>query len=353
MRLVITDTGMLWKHDNPILEQFKDIVLVVCLNGKPVADKYECFVVTNDDSDENSGHYTTDDRRLTALASVGIKLNRELRYHDDIVFLTDNDPSTLFPYYVLKNLNEYNHLHLITVSPWDFDGLRKKQFYYQLLSDLSPLSSLLLYDSNQARKACGETTTIGNLYGYIRTFFESNLIRILNGIYDKQYSETYFDFSSMSYIPIHEGFGKVIKNKPTVPSDEIQFPVYRSLSMLGLVLPPSYPDTEKWVKERIEQLTPRTDGKRICNELREQRILLAEANHIPFESEECPSVGPCGGTCQKCDKEARYLYLQMQKIPQDKRVYPQFEPQNPLRDLMHHSPDAEKPGEGFRSMEKE
>ena len=44
MRILITDTGSLWKPDDPILEQFKDIILFVCLNGKAVTDKYECFV---------------------------------------------------------------------------------------------------------------------------------------------------------------------------------------------------------------------------------------------------------------------------------------------------------------------
>lgn len=44
MRIVVTDTGNIWNHENPFLEQFKDIVFVVCLNGKEVTDKYECFV---------------------------------------------------------------------------------------------------------------------------------------------------------------------------------------------------------------------------------------------------------------------------------------------------------------------
>lgn len=43
MRIVVTDTGNIWNHENLFLEQFKDIVLVVCLNGKEVTDKYECF----------------------------------------------------------------------------------------------------------------------------------------------------------------------------------------------------------------------------------------------------------------------------------------------------------------------
>lgn len=44
MRLVITDTGFVWNQDNPFLEKYKDIVLVVCLGGKAVTDKYACFV---------------------------------------------------------------------------------------------------------------------------------------------------------------------------------------------------------------------------------------------------------------------------------------------------------------------
>lgn len=34
MRIIVTDSGYVWNHKSPILEQFRDIVLVVCLNGK-------------------------------------------------------------------------------------------------------------------------------------------------------------------------------------------------------------------------------------------------------------------------------------------------------------------------------
>lgn len=30
MRIVLTDTGNIWNYDNPVLEQFKDIVLIIC-----------------------------------------------------------------------------------------------------------------------------------------------------------------------------------------------------------------------------------------------------------------------------------------------------------------------------------
>ena len=38
----------------------------------------------------------------------------------------------------------------------------------------------------------------------------------------------------------------------------------------------------------------------------------------------CPSTGPCAGTCQQCDMELKYLQKELQKIPQDERVYPKF-----------------------------
>ena len=33
MRLVITDTGKLWRYDDPVFEQFKDILLIVSISG--------------------------------------------------------------------------------------------------------------------------------------------------------------------------------------------------------------------------------------------------------------------------------------------------------------------------------
>ena len=44
MRIIVTDTGIIWDPDNPFLEQFKESVLVVYLNGKKATDKYECLI---------------------------------------------------------------------------------------------------------------------------------------------------------------------------------------------------------------------------------------------------------------------------------------------------------------------
>lgn len=327
MRLIVTDTGCIWNHNNPLLEKFKDIVLVVCLNGKEVTDKYECFVSPYEQVGMGIDKYGVEDNRLKALVSVAHKLNYEMRYHDQLVFLTDSEPSTLYPFYVLKDLIEYNSTHLIAVSPFAFAGKRKIDAYYSLISDLSKTDSLLFYDSNALLKGKDRVLTFDEYYGIIRSFFEESMIAILNGIYKHKYEYSFFDFSSMSYVASNKGFKDIHLKPSDAQNQEILFPLYRNLSTLGLVCDSSYPDSGDWTKNEVERPIVRIDGKEVCDLLRKQRIRLAEANNIVFESEECPSDGPCAGTCEKCDKESDFLRKQLKKIPKEKRVYPQFDPE--------------------------
>lgn len=34
MRLIITDSNLIWHKDNPYLKKYKDVITVVCLDGK-------------------------------------------------------------------------------------------------------------------------------------------------------------------------------------------------------------------------------------------------------------------------------------------------------------------------------
>ncbi len=72
-----------------------------------------------------------------------------------------------------------------------------------------------------------------------------------------------------------------------------------------------------------EGLSSRPDGKEVCSYLRNIRIELAQANHIPYETEDCTFTGNCAGTCEKCDQEAAYLRDELNKIPEQDRKYPQ------------------------------
>ncbi len=246
MRLIMTDNSMLWDIDDPFWEQFKDTILVVCLNGKAVTDKYECFISPY--TKKKSMKYGIGDSKLDALASVAGKLNRCLGYHDDIVFLTDNDPRSLYPFYVLKDLIEYNRIHMITISPWDFEDRIKANAYHQMISDLSAVTSLLYYDSNQAFKVLGQPATIGKAYDYVRDFLESSMIGILNDI-NKNCKEghKFYDFVSCSYIPLKEGFDKLdIDHIPN--NKELEFEPYRSMWTLGMLVRSSYPEKSEYTK---------------------------------------------------------------------------------------------------------
>lgn len=328
MRLVITDTGFIWNPNNPFLEKYKDIVLVVCLYGKAVTDQYECFVSPYDKANiiMGMGKYGAEDRKLQSLESVGEKLNTKLGCHDKIVFLTDSEPSTLYPFYVIKKWNTYNSLHLVAMPPWKFESSSRRKGYYEMLSDLSQLSSVLYYDSDKIPELLGYKTTMSEAFHYITDDLGKMMPHFLNGICDMDSGPCCFDFASMGYLPLKSGFDEIDIFQSDRTAGDVKSTVTRKSATLGVVRQPLYPEDSKHVKEEVERLSARIDGKKVCHMLREQRIRLAKANNIPFESAECPSIEPCAGTCEKCDAESEYLRNQLQKIPEEKRCYPPFDP---------------------------
>lgn len=330
MRIIITDTGNIWNPHNPYLEQFRDIVLIVCLNGKKATDQYPCFVSPYQQEGVETNQYGGEDQRLQALASVAGELDNELHYHDDIVFLTDNEPSTLYPYYVLKDLEKYNWMHLVAMSPWDFEGSEIKNACRQMLADLSKLDSILYYDSNARMETVEQKGTLTEKYESVKNYLGGLMPCFLNGIYKMMKKPRFFDFASMSYVLMKSGYENIDLSKKNKVDKEIIFPIRREFCTLGIIYPHTYPDDADYVKEKVEKPTVRLDGKKVCNILREQRIRLAEANHISFRSTECPSIGPCAGTCEKCEMELKYLGKQLRKIPEEQRVYPQFDPKKEM-----------------------
>ncbi len=330
MRLVITDTGFIWNKDNPFLKKYKDIILVVCLGGNEITDQYECFVSPYEATEPENDSYGLDDNRFKALVSVANRLNQELLYHDRIVFLTDTEPSTLYPYYVLKNLNEYNSFHLVSMAPMAFETNSKIKCHEEMLSDLRCLSSFLYYDTNVKLKSFDKNNNMDDLRRSLRNDLGEIMPCFLDGIYRMKECPCYFDFASMSYVLLEGGYEKINLRNKLKSYLHTPFPVKRRHCTLGLIVPPKYSENDDYVKHEIERPVARMDGKRVCNILKEQRVKLARANGIPFKSVVCPSIGPCAGTCNRCDEEAKYLSSAMMKIPEEKRIYPHF---NPAREV--------------------
>lgn len=323
MRVIITDTAFIWNHDNPALEVFKDVLLVVCLEGKAVTDKYECFVSPYKHVGMGNDKIGVDDQRYKALESVADDLNRDLRYHDDILFLTDGNPESLYPFYVIKDRNKDNSLHLCAVSPWNFEGKRRIQGHKDMLSDLSKLTSILYIDSNKYLLNIEKDATMKDVMQKLEADYAALLPTVVNNI-GELYGRYYFDFSSNSYVVIEEGFNGIDLSKKNQLDREYVKELHRRFCTLGISLPPDYPEEDSRTKSEIERTPARIDGKKICEYLRMQRIELAKANGIKFVSEVCPSIGPCAGTCVKCDQESVYLRDRLAAIPAEDRIIPDF-----------------------------
>ena len=340
MILVVTDTGRIWNHENPFLEKYKDIVLVVCLKGKKVTDKYKCLVPSFKEPEIEMNEFGFEDKKFRALYSERKKLLKKFESSEDIVFLTDGEPSSLYPYFIVRkelisDRRLHYDIHLVAAAPLDFESNSKIKCCYNMLSDLSSVNSVLYYDTNKVFKGFDKGKNLNDFYDYVRDDFGKIMHGFLSKIYYTDDSWKYFDFASMKYVCVSDGFEGIDFSK----EEDEDFPITkekrgRGNFLTGLV---AMPWDEETTLEKIEnsirnsirsnvETVARIDGKKVCNVLREQRIRLAEANNIPFESEECPSTGPCAGTCPKCDKEADYLRQCMEKIPEAKRVYPQFDP---------------------------
>ena len=322
MRIIISDANRIWTPDHPALKPFAEIIIVVCMNGQPVTDKYQCFVTELRAAGlgmswgENSAKY----RALEAKAD---ELVRMLRYHDDIVFLTDGEPESLYPFMVIREKDEWNYLHLVSMSPWRFETKRRMKYHKAALTDLSEVSSLLWMNGDSIIREIDPKSTLPDLYKETQRRFGDLLPRILYQIQERDWDRAYFDFNSMCYLPVEDGGNLTDDALAAQEIDSSKIEAFVQYTTMGKIAINEYPNRDEWTLEEVEALIPRIDGKKICNYLRELRMQLADANNIEFESPECPSIGPCAGTCAKCEAEAAYLQAEMEKIVMDKRVYPQ------------------------------
>ena len=326
MIIFITDEGRYWNHENPILERYADCVRVICLNGEAVTDKYKCIVSPYKPFPHlGMTDYSVLSLKYKALKSIEDEIREEYFYHDDIVFLADQEPRSLFPYLVLKDNEEYNKMHLWCMPPWRFESKQRRDTYYnELLHDIDKLSSILFVDPDEFIASLDRRTTIAEAIDKCREWFNSLLPSVLYEIDSKlRWGERYYyDLKSKRYISTDDSYSMILKAKPISKKEANEFVPFQEYSTLGLMYEPLYPDPDEEIKEMVEQLHPRFDGKKVCEELKQMRIKLAEANGIDLETVDCPSTGPCAGTCPRCDMELRYLQEQLLNKRENEREYP-------------------------------
>ena len=331
MKIIISDENEIWTPDHPALKPFADHVLVFCMNGIKVSEKCQCIITEYQPMGlgMSCGLHTAKYRALKAAAN---RLINRIDYHEDIVFLTDNNPEGLYPFLAVSSMNYWKYLHLVTMTPWGFESLHRQKAHRAFLEDLSSLSSLLVLDNVMSDIKMHRGMTLPDLIQEMKVRCGKLLPMILYQIQERSWKKAFFDFHTMQYTPLEEGYDLANTAPLHAPNDfkidDIVLDPYKEGTM-GLIDPDelsldaeSSPEGSYSHLNRVESLVPRVDGKRVCEYLRGLRKKLAEANGIPFESPQCPSIGPCAGTCDKCDEELDWLMSELNRLEPDQRIYP-------------------------------
>ena len=342
MLIVVTDEGRFWNHTTPILEKYANCVLVVCLNGKEVSTKYKCFVSPyNKTLGLGMLDVSMTGQKYAALETVASELSRKFGYHDDILFLTDNEPQSLFPYLATKRHTEFNNIHLWTMSPWVFDTQKNQKDYWDLLYDLTDLQSLLFVDSSEILKQMDKSAHITDLYKTCSDYFENLLPSVVYEIGHKpfEFRKSYYDLSINRYVEIENSYEAITNISPISKEEVEQFVPHKMYSTLGLLVCDDEPSGCDSAKRFVNKIHPRINGKQICEQLKAMRKDLALANNIEYDPVDCPSTGPCAGTCVQCDKEIKELQQKLMQIPVEARCYPKHIIETDCEDIL--SPQRE------------
>ena len=290
MLIIVTDEGRIWNHKNPALEPFADCVLVVCLNGEKVTDKYQCFVSPYHKDHMIVGQVDNCDtgEKFQALESVRHQLRYTHGYHEDILFLTDNTPQSMFPYLVLKDIEEFNRLHLWCMTPWDFEGRDAKERHAHFFQGLSSLKSLLLLDSDTLKKLPRKGNRLSDIIEAGDTLCKELLPTVVCDIGTQMgyRSNYYFDLQTRRYIEVDNSFEEIMTTGPLSAEEIEAYRPFLECCTLGLLGYNDYPNNDEYTKNAVEKLYPRFNGKKICERLKE---------HIPRQMFEIPVQAAIGG----------------------------------------------------------
>ena len=313
MKIIVTEEGMLWNDQVPTLMEYaKDVIVISYYMSEPQNhdSKYKYLDIKIPamlGMDENGGMTST---RYRALADNIDGLRKMIDWDQNILILSDNSICSLFPYKLLQSLNERYRLHLWTIAPLRFEARRKIVTYNEMIADLSNTESVLamkLEISEEHRKM-----TMAQYLEHIQKQINEllpNVLQQIGRMYDHYDRKYFYDFNKGAYIDttFEKGFISI--------DDEFYY------ETLGLM---SYEGMVAMEKENQQFITQRSDGKELCNKLKQARNDLAAANGIDFHTEECSFNGACGGTCPKCDEELRFLMGKLSEIEPEERVYPKL-----------------------------
>lgn len=322
MLIIVTDQGNFWNHNNPLLEKYASCVIVVCLNGKPVTKKYKCIVSPYKPIKKHMFGFAQKEtfwQKYKAFASIKKEFEWDYFWGNDILFLTDNNPESLIPYLVLRNKVFNSYLHLWAMPPFKFESEKGEKLYEYFLYEPTNLNSLCCLNDDVLNSIYSKCKNFSSFYEQLKTLAKETLPTVVYEISEElnNNSKYYFDFNIKRYIKVNDFRQNSLEKKPLNDDTISQFCPTFSNDVFGNCFVYK-------TKQNADDLEPVINGKEICDQLKNMRIVLAKANNIEYSSQKCTSKGACAGTCPECDKELAELQKKLLKIPKEKRVYPYF-----------------------------
>lgn len=315
MKYIVPAESLLWDKQRDALKNYSDDVIFIRYSSQPEDEQTGygkqliCEIQSVPGKDEDIGIGSRKYESLLSHKDVLLTMIGD----DSVTILSDMDPESLYPYRLLMDADEYKGgLHMVGAIPFRFLAKRKVNSYKDMIWDTGRTDSVAILNSDSYIETLeNRNITIPQLLRDIGSL----LLKPLSAVSGLRVSDTdastffQYDFICGKYY---------LTDRDNYPYSNHKRP--KEIRLAGIGPRPERRDG----KEKAPVPPPVPDGRELCRELKSARIELARANGIPFESHDCSSEAECGGTCEACDEELRYLNQEMEKIPEDQRKYPEI-----------------------------
>lgn len=319
--ILLTDTARYANPQLPCLKKYKNNLCIVKFNSTEYdVDSYAKVVDLSDDKNNfdlsKSGYESWQYLSINNHIKDILNLFKYYGVDFDATILCDADTEGLTnSLYLMDVLQKFEFSRDINfILPVSLDNIKRNSIQAELLSDLSKVKTLAVYDPYKLSLEKYGNTEPENIEKIINERTEYLFKRYYDlsrkMIYQGDSRKYFFDFEKDSFIDTDSLF---------ILDDYIIY------STLGLMIDPYILDEKKEENDYfincMQIPPPRLDGKKVCEKLREIRKNFAKLNGLEYNFKECNYSGCCGGTCKACDNEARTLAEMAKQL--DEIKYPQ------------------------------
>lgn len=317
MKIIISSPNAFWNIDMECMKNIKkDIILLQFEEVQKIDSVYTIDVSVpayglgqNPGKNRGGRNYVEVKKHLPEILQY-------IERGEDVLILADINPQSVIIFDLLRMMTDGKNfkLHFWGIVPFHFEVKHRKTTYLDLLNRKGRVKSLHIKYADDFLATVDRRSTISQVLEKIKHDLEMEFPAVLNAIDTFKSDLMYFyDNQSKRYVDVALSLEK---NKKKNFSDDLRV-------VMGEISVKYNPFSEE--KMLIEQQVGRINGKKICQKLRQLRIDFAEANEIPYESDDCCYEGACAGTCEKCDSELKYLYNMIDSHPEKEPVYPYLE----------------------------